>query len=480
MMLFSMRKKVVPVAGLILLSLMFFSVSGTTRADDSMEGMASELLALINEARRAPLASAASFGLDPDQVLNDLPDLAEILTQGLAPLTLNGQLSGAALEHTRDMLHNNYYGKISPDGRSSYERIVESGYEPWATGETLGILAFYNFIAPDSAVGLLFKNMFLDELDPQRTDPRNILSPNLNEVGIGVGTGAMALDGRRYNVYLSTCDFASRDFFAMEHGEKILLHLINQARAEPLRVAESLGVDPDRLLADLPELSDVLNNGLPPLALNPSLRQVAREHTLEMIEHRFLDYDTVDGLSFQDRIRASGYDSLVLGESLGLAQRKPDVRLADAVQKVFQRLFLAELDGSYPVRRNILNPDFSEVGIGMGELRPKADEYFMPFVVATCDFGLPAGRTGQHLMGLIFRDMDGDGLYTPGEGMPGVVAYIDYPHDDVSISSDATGGFQLLLGPGPTRIVLWPQKVNEESWVDIWEDNVRFVYAQQP
>ncbi|RZB38054.1 MAG: hypothetical protein SRB2_00400 [Desulfobacteraceae bacterium Eth-SRB2] len=471
-----MRKIPIHIAGLILFLLLFIGFFGTARAEQNPDQIELKLLTLINQARWDPLAVAGSFGLDPNQVLSDLPELSEILTHGLPALVLNPQLYNAALAHTRDMLDNNYYGKISPDGRSPYDRVVENGYDPVVTGETSGILAFYNFIGPDTAVQILFKNMFLDELNPEREEPRNILNPELNEVGIGIGTGAMYLDSGNYNVYLATCDFASSDGFTMENAEWALLHLINQARANPLQVAESLGVNPDQLLGDLPELCDVLTQGLPPVGVNQDLQRTAREHTYEMIDHRYLNQDSINGNSFEERIRENGYDSLALGESLGITPVEQQAALEDAVQKVFKRLFLAELDKFYPIQRNILNPKFSEVGIGLGELNPEPNEYFSHSFMVTCDFGSPAVPTGAYLMGLIYTDMDGDGLYTPGEGMPGVDIHIDNPHMDFEMTSDRTGGFQLLLGPGATRMVLWPRDAYKEFWVEIEQDNARFEY----
>ena len=199
-----------------------------------------------------------------------------------------------------------------------------------------------------------------------------------------------------------------------------------------------------------------------------------------MIDHRYLDHDSLNGKSFEERIRENGYDSLALGESLGITPVEKQAALEDAVQKVFEGLFLAELDKFYPTRRNILNPDFSEVGIGLGELNPGPDEYFDHSFVVTCDFGSPSTPTGLYLMGLIYTDIDGNGLYKPGEGIPGMDIYIDYPNVDFEITSDRTGGFQLLLGPGATRVVLWPQDASKEFWVEIKQDNARFEYRSQP
>jgi uncharacterized protein YkwD len=462
-----------------LVALQGFDMIHVARADTVSE-MELRLFTLINTARTDPLGTAASLGLDPEQVLRNLPELEEILTEGLPPLEDNDLLHISALGHTQDMLTQNYFSKMSLDGRSPYYRIENIGYDPDVTGETLGILAFYNFIGSETAVNILFKNMFLDELNPERVEPRNILDPEFQDMGIGIGTGVMDLGSGRYNVYLVTSDFASNYNFTMEDAEMALLHLINQAREKPLTVAASLGIDSDQLLADLPELAEVLTKGLQPLGLNQNLQRTARLHSQEMVDDRYFDHDSPDGKSFEERIRESGYDPMMMGESLWIEPIDKQAALEDSAQTIFERMFLAELDRSYTGQRNILNPDFSEVGIGLGELNPEPDEYFDHSFLVTCDFGSPSTPAGLYLMGLIYTDIDGDGQYTPGEGIPGMDIYIDYPNVDFEVKSDRTGSFQLLLGPGPTRVVLWPQDAYKEFWVEIKQDNARFVYRDQP
>ena len=195
------------------------------------------LLALINQARQNPLAVAASMGMDPEKILKDLPELEKILKEGLPPVTFNGKLFEAARAHTADMFANGYYSHVSPDGRGYDARIKDSGYPAFATGESLGMLTFANFINPKDAARFLFEYMFWDELDPSRKEKRNILDPSLKEAGVSVDTGVLSLGGVLWNVYLATCDFGT----VLSEPEGELLQLINQARANPLGVARNLG-----------------------------------------------------------------------------------------------------------------------------------------------------------------------------------------------------------------------------------------------
>ena len=179
-----------------ILSILLLTVSllgGAGGVVSAAEGLPSPqeeaLLGLINQARQNPLGVAASMGMDPEKILQDLPELEKILKEGLPPVTFNPTLYGVASAHTQDMFANGYYSHVSPDGRGYEARIVDAGYPAGATGESLGMLAFANFIDPNDAARFLFEYMFWDELDPLRTEKRNILDPAAERGGCQCGNG---------------------------------------------------------------------------------------------------------------------------------------------------------------------------------------------------------------------------------------------------------------------------------------------------
>jgi uncharacterized protein YkwD len=368
-----MMKRIV----VILLFLVFLlgETSVSAFADEVLPSPQEEaLLALINQARENPLAVAASLGMDPEKILEDLPELEKILQEGLSPLTFNGNLAEAARVHTEDMFAQGYYSHLSPDGRDYDERIREIGYPAVVSGESLGMILFANFINPEDAVRLIFEYMFQDELDPSRTEKRNILDPCLKEAGISVQSGALGLGGARWNVYLATCDFGA----VLSCQEAQLLQLINQARENPLQMAASLGMDPEQVLADFPEWHDLLTQGLPPLSFNTGLAEAARAHAADMLENGYYSHDSLDGRTLEDRIREAGYDPLDAGETLWRACLcHDDVLLADLLennnseqieillQNIFRNIFTRSLWPSNTEEKNIVNASLKEVGIGL-------------------------------------------------------------------------------------------------------------------
>jgi len=101
---------------------------------------------------------------------------------------------------------------------------------------------------------------------------------------------------------------------------------------------------------------------LTPLTHNSILSQAAQGHAEDMLKRKFFDHITPDGISASDRIEGSGYlepyyecqcsKSYGVGENIAKGQESA----AEVVTTWMN---------SPDHRENILNPDFSEIGIGI-------------------------------------------------------------------------------------------------------------------
>lgn len=92
--------------------------------------------------------------------------------------------------------------------------------------------------------------------------------------------------------------------------------------------------------------------GLSRLYMDPSLRFVAREHSTDMAVHGYVGHGTLSGSSFLDRLAPVVRQGAV-GENVTLAQT-----VAEA-----HTIFLA----SAGHLRNIMNPAFHRIGIGVAD-----------------------------------------------------------------------------------------------------------------
>ncbi|NWG07425.1 MAG: hypothetical protein HXY35_12150 [Chloroflexi bacterium] len=93
------------------------------------------------------------------------------------------------------------------------------------------------------------------------------------------------------------------------------------------------------------------SHGVPPLTSNSKLLSAARRHSQDMACNNFMSHTGSDGSSPQDRIIDAGYDFSTWGENIAAGYTSPS----------------SVVDGwmdSAGHRANILNPNFTEIGVG--------------------------------------------------------------------------------------------------------------------
>lgn len=98
--------------------------------------------------------------------------------QGLLPLTLNDQLSSAALSKAKDMFAKNYWSHSSPDGVTPWYFIKNQGYNYTYAGENL-------------ARGFTTSKETFDAWMASTTHKENILSENYQDVGFAIMQGKL-------------------------------------------------------------------------------------------------------------------------------------------------------------------------------------------------------------------------------------------------------------------------------------------------
>jgi hypothetical protein len=117
-------------------------------------------------------------------------------------------------------------------------------------------------------------------------------------------------------------------------------------------------------------------NGLQPLNFNAKLAETARQHSANMARSNTLAH-TLEGSTMTSRIKASGYPFLAIGENIAFNDPTPEAVLNSWMH-------------SPGHRANILNKNFTELGVGIAD-DVNGEPYY------TQDFGRPvsAGPTEQ-------------------------------------------------------------------------------------
>jgi uncharacterized protein YkwD len=104
---------------------------------------------------------------------------------------------------------------------------------------------------------------------------------------------------------------------------------------------------------------------LRPLRWNERLAAVARAHSRDMIRRGYFGHEGPDGKSVGDRLRAAGIAWRAAGENIAMART-----IAQAETE-----FMSEPRSQYNHRWNILNPNYTDVGVGI--VRAPDGQYYI-------------------------------------------------------------------------------------------------------
>ena len=103
--------------------------------------------------------------------------------------------------------------------------------------------------------------------------------------------------------------------------------------------------------------------GRKPLAFDPDLNEAAESHSEWMLRTDRFSHTGAGGSGSQQRVDAAGYDltgGWILGENIALTTAPPPAGDRDEVRELHQ-----DLMRSSGHRANILDSDFTELGIGI-------------------------------------------------------------------------------------------------------------------
>ncbi len=223
--------------------------------------------------------------------------------------------------------------------------------------------------------------------------------------------------------------------------EQHFVYLLNLARHDPAAYQQitALAVD----------LSSVAPR--PPLAVNEQLMQSAGLHADEMAEHDYLDHRSpVTGLWPNQFARQQGYplpsawandnnyiESVAAGDWFDRADVPLEALLVDqGVPGGEHRRHLLGVDAFYAANR--------EIGVGYATAMDSLYGHYWTVHIARQE------NAGTFLTGVVYEDLDHNGRYDPGEGLPDVTVQAD----GSTARTNAAGGYSLAVASrGSTLLV---------------------------
>jgi hypothetical protein len=236
--------------------------------------------------------------------------------------------------------------------------------------------------------------------------------------------------------------------------EQYSLELINRARANPTAEGLRLATTTDsNVLAAytafgvnlvLMQAQFVLIAPAPPLSMNATLTTAARAHSQSMLQNNYQGHNGVDG-SLTTRLQnyTSGANGWSIGENVYAYSKSVWYAHAGFEVDWGGSVVTGGMQSPPGHRQNIHNTTFREVGIGIVFGSNGGSGGVGPQLV-TQDFGTVGGLL-PFVTGVVYRDLNNNGFYDPGEGLGGVTVSVSNVNNYAVTAS--SGGYSVPV-PG--------------------------------
>lgn len=235
--------------------------------------------------------------------------------------------------------------------------------------------------------------------------------------------------------------------------EQYYLELINRARANPTAEGLRLATTTDSNVLNaysafgvnlvLMQAQFVLIPPAPPLSMNATLTTAARAHSQNMLQNNYQGHSGPDG-SLTTRLASytSGANGWSIGENVYAYSKSVWYGHAGFEVDWGGTVLNGGMQSPPGHRQNIHSTTFREVGIGVvlgsnGGVGPQ---------LVTQDFGWVGGLP-PFVTGVVYRDLNSNGSYEPGEGVGGVTVTVSNTNSYAVTAS--SGGYSVpVAGSG--------------------------------
>lgn len=234
---------------------------------------------------------------------------------GAPPLRLSEPLTRVAQGQAEEISRRNSSRLEAGSTEAINEKMKRAGYDSHAWTESIA--------ATPGGADAVIRNW-------QRGDSqtfRRLLDPQYRDLGIGLGQ----VRGTPLYTFL----------YAIPQGDYFTRETAGLRDLERVRAGILAEVNTERKKA-----------GVPPLRANSLLDKAAQRHAEDMLARGYFAHESPAQKTVRERAREAGYDWRTIGENIAEGQFT-----VDEVMKTWMN--------SPGHRRNILDPDFQELGVGL-------------------------------------------------------------------------------------------------------------------
>jgi hypothetical protein len=238
--------------------------------------------------------------------------------------------------------------------------------------------------------------------------------------------------------------------------EQYYLELINRARANPTAEGLRLATTTDSNVLSayssfgvnlvLMQSQFALLPPAPPLSMNATLTTAARAHSQNMLQNNYQGHSGPDG-SLTTRLQnyTAGANGWSIGENVYAYSKSVWYGHAGFEVDWGGSVTSGGMQSPPGHRQNIHSTTFREVGIGV-VLGSNGGSGGVGPQLVTQDFGMVGGLP-PFVTGVVYRDLNGDGFYEPGEGVGGVTVTVSNTNSYAVTAS--SGGYSVpVAGSG--------------------------------
>ena len=281
---------------------------------------------------------------------------------GLSALTMNEELAITAQKYSQTMAEGDFFNHIGADGSAPWDRAEAEGYTAMAMGENI-------------AAGQLTPEQVVQGWIDSPGHRENMLNPSYTELGVGYFELENDTGQVNYNRYWTQL-FGSGDLTPASPSP---MPVAAPAPAPPMAAPIPAPEAPAAPTPQVPTLAEPVTeapvdtppsfaeevlrltnefraeNGLSPLTMNDELVTTAQKHSQAMAEGDFFSHTGLNGSAPWDRAEDEGYTANAMGENIAAGQLTPEQVVQGWID-------------SPGHRANMLNPSYTELGVGYVEL----------------------------------------------------------------------------------------------------------------
>ncbi len=415
-------------------------------------GSGAELTAIINSAR------ADSGGGRP--------------AAALPPLVLNNNLSLVA-------------HKVAAGSSKTPEELSgELGLLVVSSDWCRATIYFNNFQSVEKSVASLARELIRRDSALPYASSRSILRPGNTDFGFDLApvrrrSGNSLLIGYRLTIVVAESACSANDL--------VFLQLINQGRRSPLAVAAALGLDRRKLKEEFAGDPDILSHGLPPLNMDAAILAAGNRRAAETLRAgqntpRRLTGGDITALLAREGYRTDNRAAVTPCEIFtSLTFPAGLIDPAAFANMLFGSVFKEEIRAADPAAYCFLQRGITGAGIAILNGQTFMAGHNTPSwttIQTEALFSTHRQPLKPVISGLVYKDINKNGLYDIGEGTANVKIDITGVKNGYKLQlyTDGAGGFAVPAASGSYRLRVSTDSGPRYRAITVQKDNVGVVF----